>query len=67
MTTKHPNTHAADEVFLDVGQTAMRWHVTKETVRRKIRRGEIVVIRPCRHILIPLSEVERIERKGGVI
>lgn len=63
MPTDHPNPHAA-EVFLDVGQTATRWHVTKETIRRKIRRGEIQVTRPCGRMLISLSEVERVEKKA---
>lgn len=61
--TKNNDPHAANEVFLDVGQVAARWHVTKETVRRKIRRGEIQVTRPCGRMLISLSEIERVEKE----
>ena len=55
------NPPAATRAFFDVGQAAMRWHTTEETIRRRVRRGEIRAVRPGRRILIPIEEIKRIE------
>lgn len=48
------------------GTLAERWHWHQESVRRKFRRGEIAGMVVGRRILIPASEVARIEGEGMV-
>lgn len=57
--------HSGNEVFLDVGQVAIRWHCASETVRRRIRRGELSATRVGRRLLISRVEVERTESAGA--
>ena len=52
--------------FLRPTQLAQRWSFNPESVRRKIRRGEIASVVIGRQRLIPLDEIERIEREGTV-
>lgn len=54
----------ATNQFWDVFQIAARWHVTPETVRRRIRRGEIKAKRVGRLLLVEIQEVERFENSG---
>lgn len=53
------------QAVTDVDALAERWHVHPNSVRAAIRRNEIKVFRLGRRILIPLSEVKRLESSGG--
>src|SRR5580704_13350861 len=48
------------------GQTACRWAWHVESVRRMIRQGRIGAIGIGGRLLIPISEIERIEREGSI-
>jgi excisionase family DNA binding protein len=56
----------ANGEFFTPKRTAARWHWHTESVRRKIRRGEIGSVAIGRRRLIPFSEIERVEREGFV-
>jgi hypothetical protein len=55
-----------DESFRTPAQTAHRWHWHPESVRRAIRERRIASIIIGRRRLIPIAEIERIEREGFV-
>jgi excisionase family DNA binding protein len=47
-----------------IANAAKRWEVSKDMVRRKIESGEIRSIRIGARVLVPLSEIERVEQFG---
>ena len=57
-------TNTLTGAFFTPKQAATRWYWHPESVRRKIRRGEIATVIIGRRRLIPRSEIERIEREG---
>jgi hypothetical protein len=57
---------ADDERFLSPAQLTERWPFHVESIRRKIRRGEISSVIIGRRRLIPLSEIHRIEEEGRI-
>ncbi len=59
------NESKTTNAFFDVFELARRWHQNPETVRRKIRRGELQATRIGRRLLISLGEVERTEDAGA--
>lgn len=59
-----PNETPATKPFFDVFELAARWHQTPETIRRKIRRGELIATRIGRQLLISTAEVQRTESAG---
>jgi hypothetical protein len=60
-----PPTPVADH-YRTPTQTAHRWHWHPESVRRAIRERRIASIIIGRRRLIPITEIERIEREGFV-
>jgi excisionase family DNA binding protein len=54
------------EDFLDVSDIALRWHLSRETVRRRIRAGELEAIQIGRHFLVRRETVEALESKRVV-
>ena len=54
------------KIFLTSSQIASRWGFNEESVRRKLRRREIGSILVGRRRLVPVAEVEQIERQGLV-
>jgi len=52
--------------FFTPEQAAARWYWNPESVRRKIRRGEIASVIIGRRRLIARSEIQRIESEGLV-
>jgi len=53
------------EKFLTRHEVAKRWCCSRETVKRKDRKGLLHPIRLSkRHLLYKLSEVEKLERDG---
>lgn len=59
-----PNETPAIKAYFDIFELAQRWHQTPETVRRRIRRGELKATRIGRQLLISNGEVERTESTG---
>jgi hypothetical protein len=57
---------ASDEVYLSPAQITKRWPFHIESIRRKIRRGEIASVVIGRRRLVALSELKRIEAEGWV-
>lgn len=57
---------ACEEPFRTPRQLAVRWRWNVESVRRKIRRGELKCIAVGGRILIPVNEIERVEAEGMV-
>lgn len=53
-----------EKTLFGIANTARRWEVSKDTVRRKIESGEIRSIRIGSRVLVPLSEIERVEQFG---
>ena len=68
MTDRKMNGVAAETLvrFMSSAQLGARWTFHPESVRRKIRRGEIGSVVIGRRRLIPMEEVQRIEREGKV-
>jgi len=52
--------------FLTPAQLGDRWSHHVETIRRKIRRAEIPCVIIGRRLLVPLDEIENIERAGSL-
>ena len=57
-------TNGATEAFFDIFELAQRWHQHAESVRRRVRRGEVKAVIIGRKILIARTEVERIEAEN---
>lgn len=47
-----------------ISTVAAAFELSRDSVKRHVREGNIKVIRIGGRVLIPLSEVERIEREG---
>jgi hypothetical protein len=54
------------QVFLTSWQLASRWGWNEESVRRKLRRRELASVLVGRRRLVPLVEIELVERQGLV-
>ena len=52
--------------YFTTDQTASRWGFHSESIRRLVRDRKIAAIIIGRRLLIPLSEIERIEREGRI-
>lgn len=52
--------------FFSTFQLSMRWGQHIETVREAVRARRIESVRISRHVLVPVSEVERIENEGRI-
>jgi len=48
--------------FRSIPRVAARWGVSRYTVRRSIRDGNLRAVYLGRRLMIPVEEVERIER-----
>jgi hypothetical protein len=55
-----------EPLFFTPVQIASRWHWHAESVRRKIRRGEIASVVISRRRLVPFEEILRIEAEGTI-
>jgi len=55
-----------DDVLFTPSQIAERWHWHPESVRRKIRRGEVASLVIGRRRLVRQFEVERLENEAEV-
>jgi hypothetical protein len=55
---------AAEQRLFAIGQTAQRWGVSKDTVRRAAEKGELKTVHILGRILVPLEEIVRVEREG---
>jgi hypothetical protein len=55
-----------NQVLWTPHQLAVRWSWHAESIRRKIRRGEIASIIISRRRLIPFAEILRIEADGTI-
>jgi hypothetical protein len=53
-------------VFFTPSLLAQRWYWNVESVRRKIRRGEIASVVIGRRRLVTLAEIARLEADGSV-
>ena len=58
--------NAFDAAFLTPAQLGRRWQMHTESVRRKIRRGEIGSLVLGRRRLVALDEIRRLETDGAV-
>jgi len=54
------------EKYLSPAQITQRWPFHVESIRRKIRRGEIASVVIGRRRLVPMSEIQRVEAEGRV-
>ena len=45
-------------------QVASRWGWHVESVRRLVRKGQIAAVILGRRVLVPIAEIQRIEREG---
>jgi hypothetical protein len=59
-------TSTEDERYFSPAQLTQRWPFHVESIRRKIRRGEIGSVVIGRKRLIALSEIKRIEAEGRI-
>jgi excisionase family DNA binding protein len=56
---------APSKTHLSIAELAARWGVHSLTIRRRIKRGEIKVLRLSRQIVrIEIAELERIEKEA---
>lgn len=53
-------------IYLNPGQLASRWGFHPESIRRKIRRGEIPAIAIGGRLLVPVEAVIQIEDDGKI-
>ncbi|MGA3317137.1 MAG: helix-turn-helix domain-containing protein [Candidatus Korobacteraceae bacterium] len=58
------NNSTDKKILFGAKSLAERWEVSKDTVRRKIKSGEIRSVRIGSRVLVPLSEIERVEQVG---
>jgi hypothetical protein len=54
------------EVFFTAEQIAKRWHWHAESVRRWVRRGQVASVVIGGRRLVPVAEIQEIERQGLV-
>lgn len=61
LTTKptRPLVNSSGRLTVKINEAAAMLGVSAQSIRRAIERGDIRVNRKLRHVLIPLSEVER--------
>ena len=55
-----------EHVFRTPRQLAARWSWHEESVRRKIRNGEIGSVHIGRRVLVSVEEIERLENEGTI-
>lgn len=61
------NTRPTDRsAYFTPAQLAVRWSWHPESVRRAIRQGRIAAIVIFNRLLVPVTEVERIEKEGRI-
>lgn len=53
-----------EKALFGIANTAKRWEVTKDTVRRLIKTGKLHAVRIGGRVLVPLAEIERAEKLG---
>ena len=53
-----------EKTLFGISNLANRWEVSKDSVRRRIKSGDIHAIRFGSRILVPLSEILRVEQFG---
>jgi len=56
--------HEIQQEFFGFSGLTVRWDVSRDTLTRAAARGELRTIRLAGRILVPRSEVERVERFG---
>jgi hypothetical protein len=54
----------AEQRLFGISQTALRWNVSKDTVRRAAESGELRTVNILGRVLVPLEEIVRVENEG---
>ena len=54
-------------LLVGIRDAAKQLSVSADTVRRKIRNGEMGTVRIGRRVLVPVAEIERICAEGAVL
>ena len=49
----------AEPKALRVGQAAKYLNVSERTVRRLVKKGDLIAVRQVRHLLVPVTELDR--------
>lgn len=52
------------QAFFGIPSLAIRWEISKDTIVRAVKRGELKTVYLCGRRMVPATEVERIERDG---
>lgn len=52
------------QTLFGIAQTARRWSVSNDTIRRAADAGAIKTVQLGARRMVPLTEIERIEREG---
>ena len=61
---KEPLQPTNSDVFFTADEIAKRWHWHPESVRRWIRKGRVASVIIGGRRLVPIVEIEQIEREG---
>jgi len=48
-----------------IGQGASDLNISRDTLRRLIKAGEVKAVRVARRVMVPVSEIERVSQRGA--